>query len=110
MNKWFLRLVATNFPYPPPRPRIRSGGYGYLGVAQVRSTKPVIFVPAEFVCSTEYATQRTTAHRAKHPGYPDPNFYLGLTGKYFLRRASCCVWRRTLAMCSPFALAGGGRA
>ena len=59
-----------------------------LAYRVARNTKPVTFTPAEFVCSSEYATQRTAAHRAKHPCYPDPLFYLSLLVKYYLRHES----------------------
>jgi hypothetical protein len=51
----------------------------------VRSTRPVQFVPTEFIPPRECRTPRDPTHVERNPDYPDPHFYLSYTGKYFFR-------------------------
>ena len=54
----------------------------------VRSTRPCVFVPACFLGKKEYRNQREPAHLQKCPEYPDPQYYLNYTQKYFFRHPS----------------------
>ena len=56
-----------------------------LGFHVVRSTRPVVWTPGEFVPERSSRTPRTTFHIERNPDYPDPHFYLNHTGKYFFR-------------------------
>jgi len=56
-----------------------------LGFYTVRSTKPVVSVPANFVNDPAYSSRRAAGHLANFPEYPDPIFYLNRLGKYYLR-------------------------
>ena len=51
----------------------------------VRSTRPCIFVPACFIGKKEYRNLREASHLQKCTEYPDPQFYLNYTQKYFFR-------------------------
>ena len=53
----------------------------------VRATRPVQFTPTEFVPEQGKKTIRDPSHVQKHPLYPDPQYYLSHTGKYFFRHA-----------------------
>ena len=53
----------------------------------VRSTRPVQFVPANFLPGAEYRHRREEGHLAKYPGYPDKEFYLSFYQKYLFRPA-----------------------
>ena len=59
-----------------------------LGFHVVRSTRPCMFIPACFLGQKAYRNPRDTAHIEKHPGYPDPQYFLNYTQKYFFRHAS----------------------
>ena len=54
----------------------------------VRSTKPVLFTPSRFVPEKDCRTERDPLHIQNNPDYPDPQYYLTLTGKYFFRHES----------------------
>ena len=57
----------------------------------VRSTKPVTYLPSEFIRNTAYSSARSEAHLNKYPyplDFPDPLFTLSLLGTYFFRNAS----------------------
>ena len=51
----------------------------------VRSTRPCLFIPACFLGQTEYRVRRDPSHVKEHLSYPDPEYYLNFTQKYFLR-------------------------
>ena len=51
----------------------------------VRSTRPVHFTPTAFVPEHDQRTLRDSAHIEKQPEYPDPQYYLSATQKYFFR-------------------------
>ena len=51
----------------------------------VRSTRPVHYISPEFVPPRENRTPREPEHLEKFPDYPDPQFYLTHTSKYFFR-------------------------
>ena len=59
-----------------------------LGFHVVRSTRPCVFIPACFLGQKAYRNPRDPAHIEKHPGYPDPQYFLNYTQKYFFRHAS----------------------
>jgi hypothetical protein len=59
-----------------------------LGFHVVRSTRPVIWIPTEFIPDRGSRTPRTPGHLTGNPDYPDPRFYLNHTGKYFFRHQS----------------------
>ena len=54
----------------------------------VRSTKPVLFTPTSFVPEKDSKTEREPLHMKNYPDYPDPQYYLTLTPKYFFRHES----------------------
>ena len=54
----------------------------------VRPTRPCIFIPACFIGKTEYRNKRDPGHLQKFPTYPDPQYYLTFTQKYFFRDQS----------------------
>ena len=54
----------------------------------VRSTRPCVFVPACFLGKTEYRNRREPPHLQRCPEYPDPQYYLNYTQKYFFRHPS----------------------
>ena len=54
----------------------------------VRSTRPCVFIPACFLGQSEYRIRRDPSHLKEHPNYPDPEYYLNFTQKYFLRHES----------------------
>jgi len=54
----------------------------------VRNTRPVQFTPTAFVPEKGSKTARDPSHLEKHPLYPDPQYYLSHTGKYFFRHAA----------------------
>ena len=56
-----------------------------LGFHVVRSTRPGVWTPGEFIPERSSRTPRTEWHITHHPEYPDPLFYLNHTGKYFFR-------------------------
>ena len=56
-----------------------------LGFHVVRSTRPVVWTPGEFVPERSSRTPRTAFHIERYPDYPDPHFHLNHTGKYFFR-------------------------
>ena len=51
----------------------------------VRSTRPVVFVAPEFVPPRDHRSPREPEHLAKYVDYPDPQYYLTPTLKYFFR-------------------------
>ena len=59
-----------------------------LGFHVVRSTRPVIWIPTEFIPDRGSRTPRPPGHLKDKPDYPDPRFYLNNTGKYFFRHPS----------------------
>ena len=59
-----------------------------LGFQPVRATRPCQFTPASFVGKKEYRNLRDPGHIAKCPDYPDPQYYLGFTQKYFFRNVA----------------------
>ena len=59
-----------------------------MGFHVVRSTRPVLWTPTEFVPDRSSRTPRPDWHIEANPAYPDPHFYLNHTGKYFFRNAS----------------------
>ena len=56
-----------------------------LGFHVVRSTKPVQNIVGIFVGRPEFRNRRDASHLTKHPEYPDPDFHLNYTQKYFFR-------------------------
>ena len=52
----------------------------------VRSTKPVQYIPACFVGNPDYRIQRDPGHKLRVRDYPDPDYLLSYTQKYFFRR------------------------
>ena len=56
-----------------------------LGFRVVRNTRPVQFTPTEFVPQREKRTPRHDDHVKRVIAYPDPEFYLSYSGKYFFR-------------------------
>ena len=54
-----------------------------LGFHVVRSTRPVIWTPTEFVPDRGSRTPRDAKHIEQHPDYPDPDFHLNHTGTFF---------------------------
>ena len=70
----------------------------------VRSTRPCNFIPACFLGQKDYRIRREPFHVQEHPSYPDPEYYLNFTQKYFLRNESLRHLRveqfnRYLCMC-----------
>ena len=59
-----------------------------LSFQVVRGTRPCQFTPACFIGKREYRNLRDAGHVAKCPDYPDPQYYLSFTQKYFFRNAS----------------------
>ena len=51
----------------------------------VRSTKPVMFPPSEFVRDAAHSPLRSEGHLKKFPEYPDPKFHLSPLGIYYFR-------------------------
>ena len=51
----------------------------------VRSTRPCVFVPACFIGKKAYRNLREAGHVQKCAEYPDPQYYLNYTQKYFFR-------------------------
>ena len=77
---------------PPLRLRSRTVGVcmamnRLLGFHVVRSTKPVQNILGIFVGKPEFRNRRDPTHVTKHPEYPDPEFHLNYTQKYFFRHA-----------------------
>ena len=56
-----------------------------LGFNVVKSTRGVLWIPSEFVQISGERPLGTPDHRASHPRYPDPLYYVSLVGKYLLR-------------------------
>ena len=56
-----------------------------LGFQPVRPTRPCQFTPANFVGKSAYRNQRDPSHIHRVPDYPDPQYYLSFTQKYFFR-------------------------
>ena len=54
----------------------------------VRSTRPCQYVPACFIGKKEYRNLRDPGHVQKFPDYPDPQYYLNYTQKYFFRNTA----------------------
>lgn len=57
----------------------------------VRSTKPVTYLPSEFVRDTAYSSVRSDGHLKKYSyplEFPDPLFHLSLLGTYYFRNAN----------------------
>ena len=59
-----------------------------LGFHPVRPTRPCQFTPASFIGKKEYRNLRDPGHVAKCPDYPDPQYYLSFTQKYFFRNTA----------------------
>ena len=59
-----------------------------LGFHVVRSTRPEIWTPTEFVPDRGSRTPRDAKHIERHPDYPDPDFHLNHTGTFFFRHQS----------------------
>jgi hypothetical protein len=53
----------------------------------VRSTRPVQYMPSSFVPGRDSRTARDDAHKRDNEDYPDPDYYLNYTQKYFFRNA-----------------------
>ena len=51
----------------------------------VRSTKPIQSAPPVFVGNPDYRYRRDPAHKLRVPDYPDPDFLLNFTQKFFFR-------------------------
>ena len=51
----------------------------------VRSTRPCTYTALNFIGKTEFRTSRDPGHQSRVPDYPDPQFYLSYTQKYFFR-------------------------
>jgi hypothetical protein len=84
----------TNTQQKPYRLKARTVGLcaaynRLLNYQCVRSTKPVTYLPSEFVRDTAYSSVRSEAHLQKYPypEFPDPLFHLSLLGTYFFRNA-----------------------
>jgi len=56
-----------------------------LGFHVVRSTRPVVWTPTDFVPERSSRTPRPEYHLERYPQYPEPHFFLNHTGKYFFR-------------------------
>ena len=56
-----------------------------LNFHMVRSTKAVVYTPANFVQSPCDSALRSAEHLLHNPGFPDPMYYLNFLGKYFFR-------------------------
>ena len=56
-----------------------------LNFHMVRSTKAVVYTPANFVQSPCDSALRSAEHLLHNPGFPDPLYYLNFLGKYFFR-------------------------
>lgn len=56
-----------------------------LSYRVVRNTRPVVYTPADFVPLRENRTPRDPEHLERQLAYPDPQFYLSASGKYFFR-------------------------
>ena len=87
------RCMLTATPLPPSWLKARTVGVcmtfnRLLGFHVVRSTRPCVFIPACFLGQKAYRNPRDPAHIEKHPSYPDPQYYLNYTQKYFFRHAS----------------------
>ena len=71
---------------------VNTAGYNrLLNYHCVRSTKPVTYLPSEFVRDTAYSSVRSEAHLKKYSypnEFPDPLFHLSLLGTYLFRHAS----------------------
>ena len=73
----------------------------------VRSTQPVQFTPGDFIPSKDSRTTREDSHKQKYPDYPDEQFYLGFTQKFFFRHPNLRHLR--VEQCNRyFVLAGDG--
>jgi len=59
-----------------------------LGYKVVRSTRPVVYTPTKFAPPREMSTPRQPGHLTHCPDYPNPNFYLSDTQKYFFRHSA----------------------
>ena len=86
-------VVLTRHPSLPSWLKARTVGVcmtfnRLLGFHVVRSTRPCVFIPACFLGQKAYRNPRDPAHIEKHPGYPDPQYFLNYTQKYFFRHAS----------------------
>ena len=51
----------------------------------VRSTRPCSYTALYFIGKTEFRTPRDPGHQSRVPDYPDPQYYLSYTQKYFFR-------------------------
>ena len=58
-----------------------------LGFHVVRSTRPVVWTPPEFIPERGSRTPRTPWHVEQYPHYPDPHFHVDVIGKYLFRGA-----------------------
>ncbi len=56
-----------------------------LGFHVVRCSRPVEYVFPKFTNEPAGQWARTPEHKAKNPGYPDPDHFLGPTQRYFFR-------------------------
>ena len=56
-----------------------------LGFQVVKSTRPVLYTPCEFLTPRAHRSRREESHQQRCPGYPDPDFYLNATQEYFFR-------------------------
>ena len=59
-----------------------------MSFKSVRSTRPVQFIPVDFITNPAHSCKRDDFHLARFPDYPQPEFLLSYTQKYFFRHPS----------------------
>ena len=60
-----------------------------LGFHPVRATRPCQYTEGTFIPKVAYRSPRDPGHISRAPDYPDPQWYLSYTQKYFFRHTSC---------------------
>ena len=56
-----------------------------LGFHPVRATRPCQYTEGTFIPKVAYRSPRDPGHISRAPDYPDPQWYLSYTQKYFFR-------------------------
>ena len=59
-----------------------------LNFHPVRPTRPCQYTPGNFIGNAAYRNARDPGHIERVPDYPDPQYFLSYTQKYFFRHAS----------------------
>ncbi len=67
-----------------------------MGFHVVKSTRPVHFINAKFIPPREFRARRDASHKQKPEGYPDEDFNLSATQKYFFRDDG--VWKHVASL------------